>query len=368
MSLDDSEEYMAVELCFINKNRKFFYDYAKFKEQVFIIDSLCSFSNDAVAILDAKKHIIASSQKFQKWFCGEDVTGESFVKLMNKIVQLPDDFFCEKSYFLKVKDKEINRVLKTQISKHFDDLGKLNKYVVIMKDVTEQNEMQAQKDNFIATLTHDLKTPIRADILALELLLKGKFGDLNNEQKEILEEMLNSNNFMLNMLDTLLAKYKYESDKVVLNKNVFDLNILVENCAKELKYLFAEKNIDLKLYLSPKKIEINADKIELKRAIINLMSNAIKFNKNNGSVIIKTSKIKNIAKIEVADTGIGMPKEKMAHIFDRYVSYAKRFRRLGTGLGLFVTKKIIEAHKGKIEVSSIPQKGSVFTVKIPILY
>ena len=358
---------MAVELCLLNGNRTFDDVYEQRLERDFIIKKIFTYSNDAIAVLDKKKHIIICSKKFQEWLSNEDILGESFIKLMNRIVQLPDDFFSERSYFLKIKNKEIDRVLNAQISKHFDNSGKIDKYIVIMKDVTEQNEMQAQKDNFIATLTHDLKTPVRADILALELLLNGKFGDLNQKQKEILEEMLNSNKFLLNMLDTLLAKYKYESDEVVLNKNIFDLNMLVESSAKELKYLFEEKNINLKLNLSDEKIELNADMIELKRALVNLISNAIKFNKENGSVIITTSINDNKAIIKIADTGIGMSKEKMAHIFDRYVSYAKRFRRLGTGLGLFVAKKIIEAHKGTIEVASIPKEGSVFTIKIPIL-
>ncbi len=358
---------MAVELCLINRDKNFNNTYEQHLEQDFIIQNICAYSNDAIAVLDAKKHIIFSSKKFQEWFLFKDIEGESFIKLMNKIVQLPDDFFNEKSYFLKIKDKELDRVLQAQISKYFDISGKINRYIVIMKDVTEQNEMQAQKDTFIATLTHDLKTPIRADILALELLLNGKFGDLKLEQKEILEEMLNSNKFMINMLDTLLAKYKYESDKVILNKSNFDLNKLIENTTKELKYLFAEKNIALKLNLSSEKIEINADIIELKRALVNLISNAIKFNKNNGSVKITTEISGNIATVIVADTGIGMSKDKMAHIFDRYVSYAKRFRCLGTGLGLFVAKKIIEAHKGTIKAASTPNKGSEFTIKIPIL-
>ena len=111
---------MAVELCYVNKNRIFNCDDNQIKEQSFIIDSVCSFSNDAIAVLDDKKHIVFSSKKFQSWFSFENIEGESFIKLMNKIVQLPDDFFNEKSYFLKIKDKELDRVLQAQISKYFD--------------------------------------------------------------------------------------------------------------------------------------------------------------------------------------------------------------------------------------------------------
>ena len=173
---------MAVELCLLKENRTFNDVYEQRLERDFIIQKILTYSNDAITVLDKKKHIIVCSKKFQEWFSNEDILGESFIKLMNRIVQLPDDFFNEKSYFLKIKDKELDRVLQAQISKYFDISGKINRYIVIMKDITEQNEMQAQKDTFIATLTHDLKTPVRADILALELLLNGKFGDLNQKQ------------------------------------------------------------------------------------------------------------------------------------------------------------------------------------------
>ena len=359
------EESMAVGLCVFNKEKNFDSIQELFVKQSFILENIFSFSNDAIVVLNHKKHIVMCSKKFQYWFKEQEVLGESFLKLMNKITQLPDDFFKEKSYFIKVKDKDTEKVLKAKISKYYKDYNKIDRYVVILKDVTEQKEMKAQKDNFIATLTHDLKTPVRADILSLELLLNGKFGELNFQQKEILGEILNSNKFMMSMLDTLLAKYKYESDMVQLNKSFFDLNLLVENCTKELKYLFAEKNITLKLELSSEKLEIYADFIEMKRAINNLISNAIKFNKQNGLVTISTNTNEKNCEIKVKDTGIGMNEEKILHIFDKYVSYAKRFRRLGTGLGLYVAKKIIEAHKGTIEVTSVPKKGSVFLIKLP---
>ena len=205
--------------------------------------------------------------------------------------------------------------------------------------MSKESEIQAQKDNFIATLTHDLKTPVRADIMSLELLLKGKFGELSAQQTEILSEMLNSNKFMMNMLDTLLAKYKYENGGVELLKSDFELNKFVQEVARELKCLFEEKQIRCEFDFGEKDITIHADKIELKRALSNLLSNAIKFNKRKGIVKISTVKEENKIKIIVQDNGIGMCKDKMEHIFDKYVSYAKRFRQLGTGLGLYVAKK-----------------------------
>lgn len=331
--------------------------------KAFIIENIFHYSDDAIVILNEKKHIIEYSKKFSELFNSENLKGESFIKLMNSIVQLPNDFFNEKSYFLTINASDSFRAFKAHINKYASTEND-NRYIIILKDINEQQEMQAQKDTFIATLTHDLKTPVRADILSLELLLKGRFGKLNKEQTEIIQELLNSNKFMMNMLDTLLAKYKYESDKVELHKTDFEINEFIKNCVQELHCIFEEKNILCNM-ISSEKIIINADKIELKRAMSNLLTNAIKFNHQNGFVNITINSDNKNIKIQIQDTGIGMDKEKIEHIFDRYVSYAKRFRRLGTGLGLYVSKKIIEAHNGKIEVQSIEKEGSIFTIILP---
>ena len=150
-----------------------------------------------------------------------------------------------------------------------------------------------------------------------------------------------------------------------MNKTIFDINDLIKDCLKEIKFLFEERKVDVETDFLPEKIEIKADLVEMKRAIINLLSNAIKFNKIGGNVKIKTIENNLMCKVLIEDTGIGMDEEKILHIFDKYVSYAKKFRRLGTGLGLYVTKKIINAHNGEIEVNSIKNKGSIFTITIP---
>ncbi len=338
----------------------------KNKELNFILKTINSCTDDYIAILDDKKKIVCCSESFSHLFKGEEIIDGNFFALTNKIIDLPNDFFKEKSYFVKEKGTMPFRIFQAKIEKYSEKFVNNGKYIVILKDVTKDNELQAQKDNFIATLTHDLKTPVRADIMSLELLLKGKFGELTAQQTEILSEMLNSNKFMMNMLDTLLAKYKYENGGVELLKSDFELNKFVNEVARELKCLFEEKQIKCEFDFAEKEIKIHADKIELKRALSNLISNAIKFNKRKGFVKISTHKEENKIKIIVQDNGIGMSEDKLEHIFDKYVSYAKRFRQLGTGLGLYVAKKIIEAHGGEISVDSEVEKGSTFTIELPV--
>lgn len=110
---------------------------------------------------------------------------------------------------------------------------------------------------------------------------------------------------------------------------------------------------------------ILADSVEIKRTIINLLSNAINYTQNNGKIEIITKTKKQYLEITVKDNGKGISQEKINSIFDKYVTYSKKFRQVGTGLGLYVSKMIIEAHEGQILVTSKEGKGSEFTLKIP---
>ncbi len=355
---------MALELCTLNEDIFFKSFKDEFLFQKFIQEKFLSLSDAIVVVLDNKKRILLYSREFSELVENVNPTGEIFTQIMKTIAHLPDDFFKEKSYFIKVNS--CDKVFKAEIEKYGADSIQTLRYVIILKDVSDKNEMQIEKDNFIATLTHDLKTPVRAGILSLELLQKGRFGELNNEQAEIISELLNSNKFIINMIDTLLAKFKYENDEVQLNKLTFDINEFIKGIIKELKCLFDEKQLTCTLHLFPEKIELYADNLELKRAFLNLISNAIKFNNDNGKVEISIIKEDNSVKVIIRDTGLGMSKDKLEHIFDKYVSYAKKFRRLGTGLGLYVAKKIILAHSGSIEVSSKVNEGSTFIVTLPL--
>jgi len=356
---------MAVELSIINGLKELVNMQDQLLQKDFVLEQLYSLSSDAIVVLNNKKQVISYSKAFKELVNEKDILGESFFKLVSKITLLPNDFFNESSYFIKVNTNESSKIFEARVSKLFNNFHQIDRYIIILKDIDKQQELQEEKDNFIATLTHDLKTPVRANILSLELLLKGDFGKLSKEQNELIQEILNSNKFMMSMLDTLLAKYKYESQNIQLNKTIFNINEFIIDCISDVKSFLTEKNIKCELNLTNKSATVKADKLELKRAVINLLTNAIKFNNKNGFIKVSIIENNNSIKIIVEDTGIGIEANKLEHIFDKYVSYAKRFRALGTGLGLYVAKKVIEAHCGEISVSSVCNQGSIFTITLP---
>jgi signal transduction histidine kinase len=171
---------------------------------------------------------------------------------------------------------------------------------------------------------------------------------------------------MFNMVDTILTKYKYENDRINLNKEYFDINRLILTCNEELKHLVKDKKLNVNLKFQKEECFINADIIEIKRLITNLFSNAISYTLEKGEISIEVKTFKNKVKVAFKDNGHGISKEDLKHLFNKYVSYAKRFRQIGTGLGLYVSKQITDLHNGKIFVQSEENKGSIFTFELPI--
>ena len=227
-------------------------------------------------------------------------------------------------------------------------------------------EAQKQREKFVATLTHDLKTPIKAEFRIFELLLQQKFGPLNEDQASVITEMLRSNRFMYQMVDNLLTAFKFEEGQMVLRMEVLDLNDLVSTTIyPDLGRLAEEKEQELILQLETNIPLIPADALEIKRVIYNLVQNAINYTPKKGRITISTDFRDHMALVNVEDTGPGIEEAIQKSLFEPYASMSKRYRHIGTGLGLYISRKIIEAHQGRLTVDSRLGQGSRFTFSLP---
>ncbi len=227
-------------------------------------------------------------------------------------------------------------------------------------------ESQKQREKFVATLTHDLKTPIKAEFRIFELLLDERFGPITEEQSAVIQEMLRSNRFMYQMVDNLLTAFKFESGHMMLRMELIDVNELIASTVNlDLIGLAQEKNQELTLQLDPNIPNIPVDALEIKRVIYNLVQNAINYTPKGGKIEISTALNHDSIRISVADTGPGIEQTIQKTLFEPYASMAKRYRHIGTGLGLYISKKIIEAHQGKLSVESELGKGSTFQFLLP---
>jgi PAS domain S-box-containing protein len=236
------------------------------------------------------------------------------------------------------------------------------------EDITEDKLLEQSREAFVATLTHDLNTPIRAESQVLELLLGENFGPLTTEQKEVVGEIQRSNRFMKRMVDALLTIYKYEDRQIQLKLEPTDLNAFIENLVKtEIYPLATEKGQILQLDLSEElQSPVWIDPVEIQRVLSNLMRNAILFSPEGAKILIRTELQGQYAGVIVLDTGQGIEGDMLKTIFKRYSSITKRFRHVGTGLSLYLSRQIVEAHGGKIGVESELGKGSRFFFTLPL--
>ena len=235
------------------------------------------------------------------------------------------------------------------------------RFVGVIRDVTEQKKSDKLRDDFIATLTHDLRTPLLAAIQTLTFFLNGALGELDEKQKLLLATMQKSNEDLLGLVNALLEVYKYDADKLELTKTNFNMYNLVEQVYNELQPLAQTKEIEFKIECTNKNLTVNADRSEIRRVICNLCGNAINYTQNGGRVVITLKNEGNDLIFSVSDNGSGIPQEDIPNMFQRFSQGTSKKRSTGTGLGLYLSRQIIESHGGKIWLESALNKGSEFS-------
>ena len=306
---------------------------------------------------------------------------ENLIGLINeKIVNVSiDEFFFSKKNFISqnlhqteenelfLRDFYIKNPLSNSITPVEISFARINpdedfkKFVGVIRDVTEQKKADRLRDDFIATLTHDLRTPLLAAIQTLKFLLEGVVGEIDEKQRVLLATMQKSNEDLLGLVNALLEVYKYDAEKLTLNKSDFNVYELIKLVYDELKPLSDSKKIDFQIDCNDKDLEINADRNELRRVICNLCGNAINYTPEEGKVTICIRNEANDLIFSVSDTGCGIPSEDIPNMFQRFSQGTSKKRSAGTGLGLYLSRQIIESHGGKIWLESKLGKGSEFS-------
>ncbi len=238
--------------------------------------------------------------------------------------------------------------------------------------IDERDHMASLRQDFVSRFTHDLRTPLAASNRVLKLLREGRFFEISPEVEQIFTTMITSNDDLLNMVNSLLEVYRYEADCKQINFDKINIFDLVRDVVQELKPLAEEKELKLKSNLE-NNLENNnseenelstifADRIEIKRVLTNIIGNAIKFTKT-GFIEVNLIVDSQTAEIKIQDTGSGISSEEQAILFERF--RPGKHKNSGSGLGLYLSRRIIEAHNGSINVESEPGKGSLFTINLP---
>lgn len=230
---------------------------------------------------------------------------------------------------------------------------------------TERNLAQVRED-LIATLTHDLKTPLLGEQKTLQYFQEETFGPLGEEQKEVLGALLRSNERQLSLVETLLAVYRNDNLGIDVHVSMVNLDELVADLLTELQYLATERKITMEYTCRQVPPSILAESLQIKRVFSNLIHNAMNYTPLGGRIDVRLAHKDGYVTVEVQDTGPGLSAQDLENVFHRFYRAGGDRQILGTGLGLYLSRQIIQAHQGKIWAENVQPTGCCFCFMLPI--
>lgn len=260
--------------------------------------------------------------------------------------------------------KEFNQKLEEEVELRTLELAEaLEKQRLYLDQIIKASQF---KTEFLATMSHELRTPLNAIIGFTDLLLEGSYGNINAEQLEFVKDIKSSAEHQFDMIKHILDISKIESGQTSLKIETFHLFNLMDSLISTLKPVFNEKNLKFEMIGFNKKLKIRADRLKIKQIFYNLISNAIKFTEK-GNIAVEFREAKKKWEFKVSDTGIGIAKVDFDIIFKDFKRVKSNYvdSTTGSGLGLALTKRIVELHGGTIDFNSILGKGSSFNFTIP---
>ncbi len=269
---------------------------------------------------------------------------------------------------LKKSREEIeqwNLKLKNEVEKATAELAKTNKK--LNKANRKLRELDNMKSDFMRKVEHGSRSHLAVIQSCLSLVLKEYYSELNEQQKDLIDRAKRRSSMMLELLDDILLLSYCKSTKDVYHMESVKLADIMNKVIDDIKTHAQKKNITIDVYLPLDLPPMMADQKALNEVFSNLLTNAVKYTRENGAVNVSAKQKRNSIKIDVADTGIGISSKDLPHIFEEFyrAPNAKSYEIEGTGVGLAIVKEIVEAHHGNLEVKSELGKGSTFTVILP---
>jgi len=356
-------------------------------------DAVFEDMDDPVFVLDSEGRIVDANPSFLKAFALEEskTIGEKFEDVFVNQKEIINHLKKEKDLRdevpVKIDDKKF--VYDMQISSLVDKHGNTTGHLVSLRDITKRKEMEEklrdlnidlelkvrertaeiekllkQKDDFIWQLSHDLKSPLTPIIGLLPTIRE---EEKDPKLKELLAVLDRNANYMKDLITKTLEFERLGSPNVNLSFEDTNISDVVEDILLNKKTIFSDKEINIENNMTDKLI-VNADKMQLNELFDNLLTNAIKYTPDKGKIKIDAKKEKDYVVVSVSDTGIGLDKEQVEHIFDEFYKVDQSRHELdSSGLGLPICKRIVEKHKGEIWAESPGKgKGTTFYVRLPI--
>ncbi len=278
---------------------------------------------------------------------------------MEKIIYL--ETWTSTEQRIQVDDKYVNVYFAP-----FKDEDELpNGVIAVVQDITEHVKLDNMQKEFVADVSHELKTPITSIMGYADTLLEGGFDE--ETKNKFLNVIASESRRMARLVTDLLTLSRYDNKKSSTNKETFDLGDLVKKSQEKLAIEIKKKNHDVKCFVTADVPPVYAVKDDIERVVLNTLTNSIKYTKDGGEIKIYVGFVYTDAYIKIIDNGIGIPEEDLTRIFDRFYRVDKaRTREMGgTGLGLSIAKEILDKNGGSIDIKSEVGKGTEVVIRIP---
>jgi len=329
--------------------------------------------SDGILVFDKKKNLSLINPQAELFFetKAPDIIGKSasdfaeiplFKSLINLLSQEDKKIFRKE---LSLKKNLILEATVTPLIIEKEEMGTL----INLHDITKEKTVERIKTEFVSLSAHQLRTPLSAIKWTLRMLLDGDAGELNKEQRDFLEKTYKSNERMISLINDLLNVTRIEEGRYIYQPLFRDFVGIAHSVVDLYRGEIEKKNIKFEFKEPEQKLpRILADEEKIKLAVENLLNNAIGYTFPGGSIIISIDLLENEIEFKIEDTGTGIPKDEQSRVFTKFFRgiNAVRMETEGSGLGLFVTKNIIEAHGGRIWFKSEEGRGSTFYFTLPL--
>ncbi|HLS61196.1 MAG TPA: ATP-binding protein [Virgibacillus sp.] len=331
-------------------------------------------TDNALALIDDKGYIHIVNRKFLSMLgkTSKDYIGHLYYEVISdqKIQEtIQEAFLYEKSikHSFTKKIELSNHYYEVIGAPIFDERNMAKGIVLALYDVTEIKRLEIMRKDFIANISHELKMPIKSIRDSADVLMQNIGHGLEEQNKENMENILVSSTRSKVLIDDLLTISRLEQEDFQLDFETVSMDSILEEILPQLKEKAKLVHVQLSIEVE-EALKIIADRNKIKEMIINLLSNAINYTTESGTVSVLMNQRDNHVLIEVKDTGIGISEQALPRIFERFYRVDEERSRVrgGTGLGLSIVKHIVEVHHGEVKVESELQKGTTFTVFLPL--
>ena len=335
---------------------------AKIKFEKSRIETIINQMKDGIIGLDEKKHILFLNAVAEKLLGLKEaeIIGKytADIALKNDLMRtlLQNGNANELKIYADNKESYFNKDI-LDVTNNNEVIGQ----VIVLRNITPFHELNEAKTNFIATVSHELKTPISSIKMSAQLLADNRVSALNADQTELLKSITDDADRLLKITSELLNMSQAETGNIQLKLQPVQPEVIVENALQAVLFQAQHKNISITKNLPSKLSSVYADAEKTSWVLINFLTNAVKYSPESSVIEISISQKENKISFAVTDHGKGIEEKYLPKLFDRYFKVPGTYERSGTGLGLAISKEFIEAQGGTIQVKSILNEGSIFS-------